>query len=246
MQYATSNPSKSGNLTTLPYVNTYRDGKVWFNEHYGNAIASYDPKDKTLIEYYIPSKNPLWVNSSNPLRFVIDNNGSIWFTQWTENKLGVIPKEKLDQIPIILSVSKDKMIIDGQNKTGDAIDIFIDKNSFNASKITDSTIGNANGSSSDKGLLEPVNITMSVTSSISKDGKLSNLTSNFSQDSVPIEDLESVSSTSSQIGPSTAYNISLEVNPTEGGVTPGNYTLTITARYGGDIAISKIVDLIIQ
>ena len=246
MQYATSNPSKSGNLTTLPYVNTYRDGKVWFNEHYGNAIASYDPKDKTLIEYYIPSKNPLWVNSSNPLRFVIDNNGSIWFTQWTENKLGVIPKEKLDQIPIILSVSKDKMIIDGQNKTGDAIDIFIDKNSFNASKITDSTIGNGNGSSSNKGLLEPVNITMSVTSSISKDGNLSNLTSNFSQDSVPIEDLASVSSTSSQIGPSTPYKISLEVNPTEGDVTPGNYTLTITARYGGDIAISKIVDLIIQ
>lgn len=39
--YATSNPSASGNLTTLPYVNAYRDGKVWFNEHYRNAIASY-------------------------------------------------------------------------------------------------------------------------------------------------------------------------------------------------------------
>ena len=246
MQYATSNPSKSGNLTTLPYVNTYRDGKVWFNEHYGNAIASYDPKDRTLVEYYIPSKNPLWVNSSNPLRFILDHNGSVWFTEWTENKLGVIPKEKLDQIPITLSVSKDKMTIDGKNKTGDAIDIFINKNILNTSKIMDSTTGNANGSSSDKGLIEPVNITMSITSSISKDGKLGNLTSNFSQDSVPIEDLGSVSSNSPQIGPSTPYKISLEVNPTEGGVTPGNYTLTITARYGGDIAISKIVDLIIQ
>ena len=246
MQYATSNPSKSGNLTTLPYVNTYRDGKVWFNEQYGNAIASYDPQDKTLVEYYIPSKNPLWVNSSNPLRFILDHNGSVWFTEWTENKLGVIPKEKLDQIPITLSVSKDKMIINGKNRTGDAIDIFLDKNIFNTSKIMDSTTGDANGSSSDKGLIEPLNITMSVTSSISKDGKLSNLTSNFSQDSVPIEDLGSVSSNSTQIGPSTPHKISLEVNPTEGGVTPGNYTLTITARYGGDIAISKIVDLIIQ
>ncbi len=245
-QYATSNPSKSGNLTTLPYVNTYRDGKVWFNEHYGNTISSYDPKDKTLVEYYIPSKNPLWVNSSNPLRFILDHNGSVWFTEWTENKLGVIPKEKLDQIPITLSVSKDKMIIDGKNKTGDAIDIFIDKNILNTSKITDSTTGRANGSSSDKRLIEPVNITMSVTSSISKDGKLSNLTSNFSQDSIPIKDLGSVSSNSPQIGSSTPYKISLEVNPTEGGVTPGNYTLTITARYGSDIAISKIVDLIIQ
>ena len=246
MQYATSNPSKSGNLTTLPYVNTYRDGKVWFNEHYGNAIASYNPQDRTLVEYYIPSKNPLWVNSSNPLRFILDHNGSVWFTEWTENKLGVIPKEKLDQIPITLSVSKDKMIIDGKNKTGDAIDIFIGKNILNTSKIADSTTGHANGSSSDKRLIEPVNITMSVTSSISKDGKLSNLTSNFSQDGIPIKDLGLVSSNIPQIGSSTPYKISLEVNPTEGGVTPGNYTLTITARYGSDIAISKIVDLIIQ
>jgi virginiamycin B lyase len=246
MQYATSNPSKSGNLTTLPYVNIYSNGKVWFNEHYGNAIASYDPKDKTLIEYYIPSKNPLWVNSSNPLRFILDNNGSIWFTEWTENKLGVIPKEKLDQIPITLSISKDKMNINSQNKTGDAIDIFINKNIFNASKINNSTNSNANGSSNDNGFIEPVNVTMSVTSSISKDGNLGNLTSNFSHNSIPIKDLESVSSDSTQIGPSTPYKITLEVNPTEGDITPGNYTLTITARYGGDIAISKIVDLVIQ
>ena len=44
---------------------------------------------------------------------------------------------------------------------------------------------------------------MSVTSSISKDGKLSNLTSSFSQENVPIEDLGSMSSNSPQIGPST-------------------------------------------
>ncbi len=109
-----------------------------------------------------------------------------------------------------------------------------------------STTGNANGSSNDKGLIEPVNITMSVTSSISKEGKLTNLTSNFSRDSIPIEDLVSVSSTNPQIGSSIPYKISLEVNPTEGDVTPGNYTFTITARYGDDIAVSKIVNLIIQ
>ena len=48
-------------------------------------IASYDPKNKTLVEYYIPSQNPLWVNSSNPLTFIFDNKGSILFTEWTEN-----------------------------------------------------------------------------------------------------------------------------------------------------------------
>ena len=39
-----------------------------------------------------------------------------------------------------------------------------------------SITGSTNGSSSDKGLIEPINITMSVTSSISKDGNLNNLT----------------------------------------------------------------------
>ncbi len=92
-QHATSFPA-TANPVTLPYVNEYRDGKIWFNEHYGNAIASYDISNKTLVEYHIPSINAKWGNASNPLRFIFDNNGSVWFTEWTENKLGVIPKEK--------------------------------------------------------------------------------------------------------------------------------------------------------
>ncbi len=166
-QYATSNPSASGNLTTLPYYNEYRDGKVWFNEHYGNAIASYDPKNKTLVEYYIPSQNPLWVNSSNPLKFIFDNNGSIWFTEWTENKLGIITKDKLDQIPITLGVSKDKVVLDSKNNKSDTIDIYIYENMLNSSKIINSTI-DSNDTTND--IDKPMNITMDVTSSISKNG----------------------------------------------------------------------------
>ncbi len=63
-----------------------------------------------------------------------------------------------------------------------------------------SITGNTNGSSSDKGLIEPINITMSVTSSISKDGNLNNLTSNFSQVNIPLKDLTLTSSNSPQIG----------------------------------------------
>ncbi len=179
-QYATSNPSNSGNLTTLPYYNEYRDGKVWFNEHYGNAIASYDSKNKTLVEYYIPSHNPLWVNSSNPLRFIFDNNGSIWFTEWTENKLGVIPKDKLDQIPIALAVSKNNITLDRESNRGDGLDIYVYNTlSSNLSTTTTPLINasrlNYDVSNNDTKLDEPTNITMSVTSSISKNGKLDNL-----------------------------------------------------------------------
>ena len=235
-QYATSNPSASGNLTTLPYYNEYRDGKVWFNEHYGNAIASYDPENKTLVEYYVPSQNPLWVNSSNPLRFTFDNNGSIWFTEWTENKLGVFTKDRLDQIPITLGVSKDKLVLDSKNNKSDVIDIYIHENILNASKIINSTTGNEAANSLNK----PLNITMDVTSSIAKNGKLTNLTSSFSQDNITTG-----KKPADEIGPSPQLNTTLTIAPTKD-VIPGNYTLTISAKPNKDITVSKIVDIEIK
>ena len=235
-QYATSNPSASGNLTTLPYYNEYRDGKVWFNEHYGNAIASYDPENKTLVEYYVPSQNPLWVNSSNLLRFTFDNNGSIWFTEWTENKLGVITKDRLDQIPITLGVSKDKLVLDSKNNKSDSIDIYIHENILNASKIINSTTGNEAANSINKSL----NITMDVTSSIAKNGKLTNLTSSFSQDNIT-----SGKKPADETGPSPQLNTTLTIAPTKD-VIPGNYTLTISAKPNKDITVSKIVDIEIK
>ena len=235
-QYATSNPSASGNLTTLPYYNEYRDGKVWFNEHYGNAIASYDPENKTLVEYYVPSQNPLWVNSSNPLRFTFDNNGSIWFTEWTENKLGVITKDRLDQIPITLGVSKNKLVLDSKNNKSDSIDIYIHENILNASKIINSTTGNEAANSINKSL----NITMDITSSIAKNGKLTNLTSSFSQDNITTG-----KKPADEIGPSPQLNTTLTIAPTKD-VIPGNYTLTISAKPNKDITVSKIVDIEIK
>jgi virginiamycin B lyase len=235
-QYATSNPSASGNLTTLPYYNEYRDGKVWFNEHYGNAIASYDPENKTLVEYYVPSQNPLWVNSSNPLRFTFDNNGSIWFTEWTENKLGVITKDRLDQIPITLGVSKNKLVLDSKNNKSDSIDIYIHENILNASKIINSTTGNEAANSINKSL----NITMDVTSSIAKNGKLTNLTSSFSQDNIT-----SGKKPADETGPSPQLNTTLTIAPTKD-VIPGNYTLTVSAKPNKDITVSKIVDIEIK
>ena len=235
-QYATSNPSASGNLTTLPYYNEYRDGKVWFNEHYGNAIASYDPENKTLVEYYVPSQNPLWVNSSNPLRFTFDNNGSIWFTEWTENKLGVITQDRLDQIPITLGVSKNKLVLDSKNNKSDSIDIYIHENILNASKIINSTTGNEAANSINKSL----NITMDVTSSIAKNGKLTNLTSSFSQDNIT-----SGKKPADETGPSPQLNTTLTIAPTKD-VIPGNYTLTVSAKPNKDITVSKIVDIEIK
>ena len=226
-QYSTS-PASTRNTTTLPYFNEYRYGKVWFNEHEGNSIASYDINNKTLIEYSIPTRNELWGNTSNPLKFIFDNNGSIWFTEWTENKIGFIPKEKLDDLPISFSTSKDKIILDSNNGKGDTIDISIYKNNSNVT-------ANDGTASINNELKKSANISMYATSSISKSGILWNLTSNFSTNRFTISGVPSYSE---------PYKTTLEINPTAQ-VVPGNYTLTISARYNNDLTYSKIIDMII-
>ena len=170
------------------------------------------------MEYSIPSKNPLWANNSNALRFTFDNNGSVWFTEWTENKIGVLPKEKMNSLPISLSVSKDKMVVDSKRNKGDTIDVSIYPNKLNGSWDT-------------------ANITMFATSSISKKGALTNLTSNFSQNLFSLKN-----TTYDTTVPAQPLKTTLEIKPTEN-ATPGNYTLTISARYNNEITYSKIIDL---
>ncbi|HYO06536.1 MAG TPA: hypothetical protein VER14_06105, partial [Phototrophicaceae bacterium] len=232
-QYATSN-SSTANPVTLPYVNEYRDGKIWFNEHYGNAIASYDIKNNTLVEYHIPSINEKWGNVSNPLRFAFDNNGSVWFTEWTENKLGVIPKEKQNQLPISLDTSKDRVVIDSKTGKGDTVDILIYKNNISKS----ATSNDAAKLSNDSG--NPSNITMFATSSLSSLGGLGNVTGNFTVVSFEITDVPVNPKEMTQ-----PYKTTLKLDPTNS-VDTGNHTLTISARYNNDITVSKIVDLDIQ
>ena len=53
-------------------------------------MAHFDIANLTLVEYTIPTKGKISGNTSNPLKFVLDNEGSAWFTELTENKIGVI------------------------------------------------------------------------------------------------------------------------------------------------------------
>lgn len=240
-QFATSNSSTAAK-STLPYYNEYRNGKLWFNEHYGNAIAYYDKENQTLVEFIVPSINPLWGNGSNPLKFAIDDQGSVWFTEWTENKLGVIPKEKIEQIPISVSTSKDKISIDSSNNTGDSVEVYVSKintkafNNNNSSGLSNDTITLNSNEFND-----PANITMFVTSSKSSTGELSNLTSLFSTDNFTIEPTHQSSNfNASEV--IRSYNTILDINPAEG-LEPGNHTLTISARYNNDLTVSKIIDM---
>jgi virginiamycin B lyase len=201
VQYSTSLPTSRNNTTTLPYWNTFRDGKVWFNEHEGNAMAYFDIANSTLVEYQIPTRSEIWGNTSNALKFALDSKGSAWFTEWTENKIGVLDSKKLDDLPIWLSLSKDKIILDRRNLAGkqeESLQIFVYPNRSN--------------------LEEPVKMT--VAGSISSSGRLWNMTGQFSEDLFYFPKGDSI----------LPHMVTLTLEPTQY-LVPGNYTLTVGARY---------------
>jgi virginiamycin B lyase len=117
------------NSYTLPsWIKKSNDGSIWFNEQQGNKIAKFDPSNMKLIEYWIPTQNSLWGvcsnydNSSsnkqtcgiaNVLQFSIgqdrnDGNGideQIWFTEWSENKIGKLEADD-ENLPFSVNIYK--------------------------------------------------------------------------------------------------------------------------------------------
>jgi len=122
VKYVTSDPSISsyGNVTgavknpiSKPFwIDSTSDGKIIFNEQLGNRIAIFDPDDKSLIEYEIPSRNPNWADCGD-----LDNCGisqisdftiyedKIWFTEWVENNIGFVDTSK--ELPFDVDVDKE-------------------------------------------------------------------------------------------------------------------------------------------
>jgi virginiamycin B lyase len=104
---------------TLPYwIKTDSNGTLWLNEHTGNKIAKFDPINLTLTEYWIPSQNKLWgpcKNSqmqcgiSNALQFDVGTNNGVWFTEWSENKIGRVLTNR--ETPISVSVQPSSIVL---------------------------------------------------------------------------------------------------------------------------------------
>lgn len=104
---------------TLPYwIKTDSNGTLWFNQHTGNKIASFDPANLTLTEYWIPSQNRLWgpcenkqmqCGISNALQFDVGENNEVWFTEWSENKIGRVLTDK--EIPLSVSLLPSRITL---------------------------------------------------------------------------------------------------------------------------------------
>ena len=153
---------------TLPYwIEQAPDSSLlWFNQHTGNKIASFDPEKLILTEYWVPSQNARWAlcpegadscGLSNALQFSTAPEGQIWFTEWTENKIGVVDGAK--SIPVSVSVQQDEQTV----RRGDSIEI----------RITLDAASNFDG-------------TMLAASTLTPNGRLGNSTGIFSEASVTL------------------------------------------------------------
>jgi virginiamycin B lyase len=230
-KYSTSLPTSRNDTTTLPYWNIARDGKIWFNEHEGNAIAYFDTINSTLVEYQIPTKGILWGNTSNPLKFTIDKGGSVWFTEWSENKIGVLQSNKINDLPFWLTLSKNKITVDTSSGSGDTLMINLYPN---VTYFEEQSRDNNNQ-------MHNIPVKFTAATSITSSGKLWNITTNLDNDTIYFENDNLTGIKSYDYTP---LSIEMGVNPIKG-LLPGNYTLTVGARYE-TLSYSKIIDLVVN
>jgi virginiamycin B lyase len=113
--FGANNGSVPQGVYTLPYwVKSGDDGSLWFNEHTGNRIAKFDPANQTLTEYWIPTQDSRWGQCINPnvscgianalqLSVGQGRNNNVWFSEWSENKIGMINGSKTPPISITAS-----------------------------------------------------------------------------------------------------------------------------------------------
>lgn len=170
-------------VSTLPYwLEEDLGGKgVWFNEHRGNRIAFFDFSTHTLTEYEVPTRNPEAGNIANVLTIAADptNEDKVWFTEFTEDKIGYVDKS----VPIPFDIrALDRKIVVGEGETAQinlevtrkpGVQLFNNTLSFGTSSslVTSGVLLNATSSfSSDPIDLSKVNSTQTVTLELRNDG----------------------------------------------------------------------------
>jgi virginiamycin B lyase len=110
---------------TLPYwVQAAPDGMIWFNQHTGNQISSFDIETQTLTEYWVPTQNANWQSCpndastcgvANALQFSVGPEGQVWFSEWSENKIGTVTQA---QAPLTVSAPDEITVGQGRQRRG--------------------------------------------------------------------------------------------------------------------------------
>lgn len=212
-------------IPTLPFwMRESLDHKgIWFNEHQGNRVAFLS--NNTLVEYDIPNNqlpetSPYMIN--NPvspqnigaqnayystvftLNISLDptNPNRFWFSQWDNDKMGVVDRTK--SLPFDIHSDLTKVVLHGNN-TGQniAVKIEISKN-YPPQEETGHNI-----------------ISLKTSSSMQTDGGLSKITATFTPSSIDLSKIDGTISAQLllQNSGAKAGNYTLGVSASDGLVT---------------------------
>ena len=210
---------------TLPYwIAEPADHKgFWFNEHEGNRIAFFNTTAMALLEYEVPTRDPLNGYIANALTLSADPNDikKVWFTEFNHDKIGVL--DRSSPIPFDINSSANKItILSSSNNTAQknaspvAATLKVEvttKKSFNSSSFITNTNNNNNRTL----------IFLNASSSMNPLGKFVNMTAKFYP--TAIIDLNKNRSGKAQT------NIIVQRNDSTP-ISHGNYTLGISATDG--------------
>jgi virginiamycin B lyase len=136
---STSIPPVGASYPYFVYVDNIT-GRIWFNEHYGNAISVFDPKTGSLIEYEIPSRNPGDGNISGALTMTLSPSGTPWFTELYTGKVGEINYSA----PIGVSINVSSEEVNLENESTSNVQLSIQAPS-NQTTFLSASIGNFTG-----------------------------------------------------------------------------------------------------
>ena len=210
---------------TLPYwIAEPADHKgFWFNEHEGNRIAFFNTTAMALLEYEVPTRDPLNGYIANALTLSADPNdkNKVWFTEFNHDKIGVLDRSPPIRFDINSSASKIT-ILSSPNNTAQKNDSPVaatlnvqvtTKKSFNSSSFINNTNTNNNHTL----------IFLNTSSSMNPLGKFVNMTAKFYPTSTIYLNKDRNGKAQS--------NIILQRNDSTP-ISPGNYTLGISATDG--------------
>ena len=129
-----------------------------------------------------------------------------------------------------MNASKDYISLDASSGKGDNLTIYVyPNNSYIREEYSDKQLPN-----------NPVKITTAT--SITPSGKLWNIISKSSKETFYFDYHKMTGNNSSS--DNNPYVIEMEIKPIKG-IKPGNYTITVGARYES-VTYSKIIDLIVR
>ncbi len=189
-------------VTTLPFWIRSNNASeaLWFNEHQGTKIALFNPMEKTLTEYHVPSL-PKDGYLTYPLNIALDprDDKILWFSEWNTDKVGMINGH--NQIPFEISIDKKIIKLNSKNPSNE-IKIEIKGDSpYNSNRVI-----------------------MNVSSSIMSTAELGNLTTRFSSNLINLSNTHEVKLFLSDNG-IAAGNYTLGISASDGYVTKTAYLM---------------------